>query len=112
VNTFVAHHRLAALQDSKFQDWRLGCDPADERRIIAQADAPVWLAALASVGGGLADLGDECPDAELLDAVRHGMLCFHSGIVSQEQLLAEGNAVMRELCEFGESMERAIASQN
>jgi hypothetical protein len=110
MDLLTCHGRVATILDQGFEDWQLGISPREERTIIAQPDAALWLSALASVSGGLEDLAADAADDELLEQVRQGMRLFLSQIVSEEQIIAEANATLRAVNAFGEAAEARLAA--
>lgn len=109
---FHAHARFATLADAGFEGWQLGCESEHERRIVTAVDWPAWAAALVSVSGGLESLADDCDDGELLELLRHGLALVSCGVASREQLASEYAAVMREVLEWGDAIERQLAANN
>ena len=100
-----AHGRFAVLCDSNFKDWQLpDADPA----LVSQPDWPGWATAFASLTGELEDLADDADDATLLKTLRQGWGLYQMGALSQEQLEAETENVLREVLQWGDAIESKI----
>jgi len=108
MNSVIAHGRIARLCDQDFAGWRLNIDAKSERQIVTQPDWPLYAAGFADLSGSLSDLPDEAADESLVELVRHGFGLFKMGIVTEEQVVAARNAVLRDVMQFGESIENTL----
>ena len=101
MDTLTAHGKLALVP------------PADRDCLLpgdfSQKGCDYWPAfatALARLSGGL---DDATSDAELADAVRHGLSLINAEVIPPDNLAHEANAVVEEIRQWGERIDSELA---
>ena len=95
MTTFDAHASFCIRPDGGLSLLTDGCD---------EETAPLFCTALASLSGQLSDAKSQ---EDLNGAVSHAFTLLSIGTVDQNDLHREVQAVLNEVCEFGEAVDEA-----